>query len=94
MTFNLGQTWICEGLPTSIRSHLVFVYYPTLILTWTAMGLFFGVFLEGFLNGRRLRDDVIDIELNLVTNGKITGDGVGRHSDYLSRFPYLGKPHV
>jgi len=48
----------------------------------------------GFLNGRRLRDDVIDIELNLVTNGKITGDGVGRHSDYLSRFPYLGKPHV
>ena len=48
----------------------------------------------GFLNGRRLRDDVIDISLNLVTNGKITGDGVGAHSDYLSRFPYLGNPHV
>jgi hypothetical protein len=48
----------------------------------------------GFLNGRRLQDDVIDISLNLVTNGKITGDGVGPHSDYLSEFPYLGKPHV
>jgi hypothetical protein len=57
VTFNLGQTWICEGLPMSMRSHLVFVYYPTLILTWTAMGLFFGVFLEGFLNGRRLRGE-------------------------------------
>ncbi len=48
----------------------------------------------GFLNGRRLQDDVIDIELNLVTNGKVTGDGVGPHTDYLSEFPYLGKPHV
>jgi hypothetical protein len=48
----------------------------------------------GFLNGRRLQDDVIDIELNLVTNGKVTGDGVGPHSDYLSDFPYLGNPHV
>jgi len=48
----------------------------------------------GFLNGRRLQDDVIDIELNLVTNGKVTGDGVGPHTDYLSEFPYLGNPHV
>jgi uncharacterized protein DUF4331 len=49
---------------------------------------------SGFLNGRRLQDDVIDISLNLVTNGKITGDGVGPHTDYLPDFPYLGKPHV
>jgi hypothetical protein len=48
----------------------------------------------GFLNGRRLQDDVIDIELNLVTNGKITGDGVSPHTDYLADFPYLGPPHV
>jgi hypothetical protein len=48
----------------------------------------------GFLNGRKLTDDVIDIELNLVTNGKITGDGVGPHTDYLSDFPYLGNPHA
>ena len=48
----------------------------------------------GFLNGRRLQDDVIDISLNLVTNGHISGDGVGPHADYLSQFPYLGNPHV
>jgi Domain of unknown function (DUF4331) len=48
----------------------------------------------GFLNGRKLQDDVIDIELNLVTNGKIKGDGVGPHTDYLPDFPYLGNPHV
>jgi uncharacterized protein DUF4331 len=48
----------------------------------------------GFLNGRQLRDDVIDISLNLVTHGKISGDGVGPHADYLADFPYLGPPHV
>jgi hypothetical protein len=37
---------------------------------------------------------VIDIELNLVTNGNVTGDGVGPHSDYLPNLPYLGPPHV
>lgn len=48
----------------------------------------------GFLNGRKLTDDVIDIELALVTNGKITTDMVGPHTDYLSEFPYVGNPHV
>jgi len=47
----------------------------------------------GFLNGRKLTDDVIDIELVLVTNGEITTDMVGPHTDYLSHFPYLGNPH-
>jgi hypothetical protein len=47
----------------------------------------------GFLNGRKLTDDVIDIELALVTKGAVAGDGVGPHSDYLSDFPYLGNPH-
>jgi hypothetical protein len=47
----------------------------------------------GFLNGRKLADDVIDAELSLVTNGKITSDFVGPHADYLSKFPYLGTPH-
>jgi hypothetical protein len=49
---------------------------------------------SGYLNGRRLQDDVIDISLNLVSNGKITTDMVGPHSDYTAEFPYLGKPHV
>lgn len=48
----------------------------------------------GYLNGRRLQDDVIDISLNLVTNGAVTGDGVGPHTDYMADFPYLGNPHV
>ncbi|MGH2417578.1 MAG: DUF4331 family protein [Candidatus Limnocylindria bacterium] len=46
-----------------------------------------------FLNGRDLDDDVIDIELGLVTNGAVAGDGVGAHADYLATFPYLGAPH-
>ncbi len=47
----------------------------------------------GFLNGRKLTDDVIDIELTLVTNGKVTTDKVGPHTDLLTAFPYLGRPH-
>ena len=47
----------------------------------------------GFLNGRKLADDVIDAELTLVTNGQITSDFVGPHTDYLNQFPYLGIPH-
>ncbi len=47
----------------------------------------------GFLNGRKLTDDVIDIELALVTNGQVTTDMVGPHTDLLSEFPYVGNPH-
>lgn len=47
----------------------------------------------GGLNGRDLDDDVIDIELGITTNGSVTSDGVGPHSDYRSTFPYLGRPH-
>jgi len=47
----------------------------------------------GFLNGRKLTDDVIDIELGLVTNGQVPTDHVGPHSDYLAVFPFLGSPH-
>ena len=48
---------------------------------------------NGFLNGRKLTDDVIDIELTLVTNGQVTGDGAGVHTDLLGSFPYVGTPH-
>ena len=57
----------------------------------------------GPLNGRGLADDVIDVELNIVTGGfpfagrnatgAIPTDMVGPHSDYQSSFPYLGMPH-
>jgi Domain of unknown function (DUF4331) len=48
---------------------------------------------QGFFNGRKLTDDVIDTVLNLVTGGKITTDMVGPHTDYLTTFPYLGHPY-
>jgi Domain of unknown function (DUF4331) len=47
----------------------------------------------GFLNGRKLTDDVIDAELNLITNGAVTGDCVANDSTFLSSFPYVGNPN-
>jgi hypothetical protein len=45
-------------------------------------------------NGRALIDDVSDVFLAILTNGKVTGDNVGPHSDFLDEFPYLGPPHT
>jgi hypothetical protein len=60
----------------------------------------------GPLNGRRLADDVIDVELNITTGGDPLGlfperdatggvpsDCVGPPRDYPSTWPYLGIPH-
>jgi len=44
-------------------------------------------------NGRALTDDVQDHFLAILTNGKVTTDGVGPHGDLLADFPYLGPPH-
>jgi hypothetical protein len=44
-------------------------------------------------NGRTLTDDAGDAFLAILTNGKITKDGVGPHVDLLAEFPYLGPPH-
>ena len=52
-----------------------------------------GTTAAGPLNGRGLADDVIDVELNLVTKGAVPTDMIGPHSDYLASFPYLGNPH-
>lgn len=51
-----------------------------------------GTTAAGPLNGRAPADDVIDVELGLVTQGGITTDCVGPHT-YLSSFPYLNVPH-
>jgi len=45
------------------------------------------------VNGRTLTDDVMDVFLPLLTNGKGTRDNVGPHNDLLAAFPYLGPPH-
>jgi len=44
-------------------------------------------------NGRTLTDEVQDAFLPILTNGKVTQDGVGPHHDLLTEFPYLGPPH-
>jgi hypothetical protein len=44
-------------------------------------------------NGRMLTDDVCDTFLAVFTNGKVTEDKAGPHTDLLSEFPYVGLPH-
>ena len=48
-----------------------------------------------FPNGRRLRDDTIDILLNIITNGALTtGDNVDANDVPLGNvFPFLAPPH-
>jgi hypothetical protein len=49
---------------------------------------------DGFLNGRRLADDVIDAELGLITEGAVKTDCVSRNDRrFLASFPYLAAPH-
>jgi hypothetical protein len=57
VTFDIGRIAQLAGhpLPDRIAELVGFRFYPTVILTWTALGLFFGVFLEGFIKGERLR---------------------------------------
>ena len=48
---------------------------------------------DGFLNGRRLADDVIDAELNLITEGAVKTDCVSKNDRAFSAsFPYLATP--
>jgi hypothetical protein len=48
-----------------------------------------------FPNGRRLKDDTIDILLNIITNGALTtGDNVDANDVPLGNvFPFLAPPH-
>ena len=45
------------------------------------------------VNGRSLTDDAIDVFLRILTNGKVTRDNVGHHTDLIASFPYVGAPH-
>ena len=48
----------------------------------------------GFLNGRQPKNDVIDAEFSLLTNGNITSDGVNANDkSFPTSFPYLASPH-
>ena len=44
-------------------------------------------------NGLKLTDDIIDIQLTVLTTGRITTDKVGHHQDLSTVFPYSGSPH-
>jgi hypothetical protein len=49
---------------------------------------------DGFLNGRKLADDVIDAELGLITEGAATTDCVSKNDRaFRAAFPYLATPH-
>jgi hypothetical protein len=45
--------------------------------------------MSGFLNGRRLTDDVIDAELGLATNGAVPSDCIANDSSFRSSWPFL-----
>ena len=49
---------------------------------------------QGFLNGRRPQDDVIDIVLQAASKGALTGDGVNANDvPFLSDFPFFAPAH-
>jgi hypothetical protein len=47
----------------------------------------------GYPNGRRLEDDVVDISLNLVSNGAITRDCAANDTTFRTTFPYWAGPN-
>lgn len=47
---------------------------------------------RGFLNGRRLQDDAIDAELDLLTGGALKSDRVISDSVFRTTFPYIAPP--
>jgi hypothetical protein len=49
---------------------------------------------DGFLNGRRPQDDVIDAVLNAASKGAVTSDGVNNNDvPFLPDFPFFAPPH-
>jgi hypothetical protein len=49
---------------------------------------------DGFLNGRKLSDDVIDAELGLITEGTVKTDCVSSNDrKFWPNFPYLAANH-
>ena len=48
---------------------------------------------DGYPNGRKLMDDIVDNVVEIMTRGKMKDDLVHPHTDYLMKFPYLGIPN-
>lgn len=97
-------TFLSDGKPHEMM-RLNVAISPTAPGSRSRLGLLGGD-VAGFPNGRRVGDDVVDIELRAVLGGtpftpafnvapnNAVGDGVDRNDvAYLDRFPYLGTPH-
>lgn len=68
------------GRPVATANTLTSVLLPDMLMFQIGNSSGFGTFLSGGTilgNGRRLSDDVIDFELNVLTGGAITTDNVG-----------------
>lgn len=76
-----------NGGDTATASALTAILLPDVLTFDTASS-------AGFLNGRRLADDVIDAELGLLTNGAVVSDGVDANDAAFNPvFPYLSAPN-
>lgn len=97
-------TFLSDGTPHEMQ-RLNVAIPPTAAGSRSRLGLLGGD-PAGFPNGRRVSDDVVDIELRAVAGGtpftpqfnvapnNALGDGVPQNDvPYLDRFPYLGTPH-
>jgi hypothetical protein len=71
------------GVTTAYATTLAHELLPDLLTIDTSKA-------SGFLNGRKLNDDVIDAEFKLLTNGALHGDRVDNDSVFTNTFPYLG----
>lgn len=98
-------TFLSNGTPHEMM-RLNVAIPPTAAGSRNRLGLLGGD-IAGFPNGRRVGDDVVDIELRAVAGGtpftptfnvapnNSLGDGVPQNDiSYLDRFPYLGTPHA
>ena len=83
-----AELGILFGTPDQMRETQVNLLLPD-ILTFSTTSK------DGFnkLNGRKLADDVIDVELGLLTGGAVTSDSVSNDSVFRAGFPYLGTPN-
>ncbi len=86
---NVIDTEVALGQSTAYGRSIAKLLLPD-ILTYDTGNL--ATFVPG-LNGRALADDVIDLELSVVSNGAITTDMVDANDrPFLTSFPYLATP--
>lgn len=83
---NIVDTLLALGNSSATANALADVLLPDILTVDTSSS-------AGFLNGRRLADDVIDAELGLISGGAVPSDCVANDSTFSSSFPYLGTPN-